>query len=173
MALVRTPNVGSRPDVALSIALNEFKTILTDEQQHQFSAIKPPEHNDALRLATEIDQGNTNRWGRCLGPRLISFLESVQQFSAIVDTFVSSNPKIAALVWGGVKMSLLIVNNFTTYFDKLSDLFMQLGRTCPRFTEFGALYATSPGLQTSLCEYYVVVVRLCKSAVEFTRKPRM
>ena len=43
-----------------------------------------------------------------MGPRLITFLESVQQFSGIVDVFVSSNPQMAALVWGGVKFALLV-----------------------------------------------------------------
>ena len=173
MALVRADSARPMHETSLLSALSDFKTVLTNEQSRQFTATVIPDANDAIRLATQIDHENNSRWGRCLGPRLVSFLESVQQFTKIVDTFVGSNPKIAALVWGGVKMSLLLVNNFTSYFEKLSELFMQLGRTCPRFAEFGTLYKISVGLQTSLCEYYSVVVRLCKSAIEFARKPRM
>ena len=170
MALVRAKAAKSNPDAVLSAALNDFKTVLTEEQSRQFNTTLSPDTNDAVRLATQIDHENTNRWGRCLGPRLVTFLESVQQFSKILDTFVSSNPEIAALLWGGVKLCLLLVNNFTSYFDKLSSLFMQIGRSCPRLAEFGALYKTSLGLQKSLCEYYAIVVRLCKLAVEFARK---
>ena len=171
MALVRVDTAKSRPEIALLAALDDFKTVLTDEQKRQLSATIKPDATDAIRVATQIDQENTNRWGRCLGPRLVSFLESVQQFSKVVDTFVSSNPEIAALLWGGVRLSLLLVNNYVSYFEKLSGLFMQLGRSCPRLAEFGTLYKTSIGLQRSLCEYYAVVVHLCKSVIEFAKKP--
>ena len=170
MALAQTTVARLQPAIALNIALGEFEAILTDEQKGRFTASLAPDANAAVKLAIEIDQDNVNRRGRCLGTRLVKFLESVQQFSDIVGTFVSSSPQIAALVWGGVKLSLLIVNNFTSYFDKLSNVFMQIGRTCPRFAELGTLYITSTRLQGVLCEYYAVVVKLCKSAVEFSRK---
>ena len=41
---------------------------------------------------------------------------------------------------------------------------MNLGRTCPRFTELGYLYPTSVRLQKALCEYYAAVVRFCKQS---------
>jgi hypothetical protein len=59
-------------------------------------------------LTAEIDSENAKRRSQCVGIRIFSFLESVQQFSGIVDTFVSSNPAIAALVWGSIKFALLV-----------------------------------------------------------------
>ncbi|MCJ1377484.1 hypothetical protein MMC17_000579 [Xylographa soralifera] len=171
MALVRMNVLNVRPESALSIALDDFRSILTEEQRTRFVTTPTPDANAAVRLATEIDRENVNRTGRCLGVRLLTFLESVNKFSNIVDTFVSTNPQIAGLVWGSIKLTLLVANNFISYFDKLSDMFMQLGRTCPRLAEFGSIYLTSTRLQRALCEYYAVVVSLCKSAVEFSRKP--
>ena len=170
MALVYTKVARLQPAIALNVALSDFEATLTDEQKARFATSLAPDANAAVKLAIEIDHENASRRGRCLGTRLVRFLESVQQFSDIVGTFVSSSPQIAALVWGGVKLSLLVVNNFTSYFDKLSNVFMQIGRTCPRVAEFGTLYITSTRLQRVLCEYYAVVVKLCKSAVEFSRK---
>ena len=170
MALVHATVARSQPAITLAVALSEFEAILTDEQKRRFTTSLAPDANATVRLAIEIDHHNASRRGRCLGTRLVKFLESVQQFSDIVGTFVSSSPQIAALVWGGVRLSLLIVNNFTSYFDKLSNVFMQIGRTCPLFAEFGALYITSTRLQRVLCEYYAVVVKLCKSAVELSQK---
>ena len=152
------------------MALSDFEAVLNEEQKSRFTATRTPDVNAAIKLAIEIDHDNASRRSRCLGTRLIKFLEGVQQFSSVIGTFVSSNPQIAALVWGSVKLSLLVVNNFASYFDKLSTLFMQIGRKCPRLAEFGSLYITSPGLQRALCEYYAVAVRICKSAIEFSRK---
>jgi len=36
------------------------------------------------------------------------FLDSLQQFSSVIDTFIQSNPQIVALVWGSVKFVLLV-----------------------------------------------------------------
>jgi hypothetical protein len=39
---------------------------------------------------------------------LHSVLQSVREFSAVIDTFVSSHPEIAALVWGGLKLTIQV-----------------------------------------------------------------
>ena len=48
---------------------------------------------------------------------------------------------------------------------------MRIGRTCPRYQDFGLLYPESTRLQGALCEYFVVIVHLCKQAVLFLKKP--
>ena len=158
MALVHTTVSRLQPAIALNVALRDFEAILTDDEKARFATSVAPDANTAIKLALEIDHENASRRSRCLGTRLMKFLESVQQFSDVVGTFVSSSPQIAALVWGGVKLCLLVANNFASYFDKISNVFMQIGRTCPRIAKFGALYITSTRLQQVLCEYYAVVV---------------
>lgn len=64
-----------------------------------------------------------------------------------------------------------MASGFASYFDNLSALFMNIGRTCPRYQDFGFLYPKSTGLQKALCEYFVVVIELCRQAVLFIRKP--
>ena len=48
---------------------------------------------------------------------------------------------------------------------------MKIGLTSPRYQDFGLLYPESARLQSALCEYFVVIVRLCKQAVVFLKKP--
>ena len=109
MALVIANQAISKPGVALVQALNDFESILSDEDKTQLHSQGAPDVMAALNLATTIDAKNTSHRRQCMGPRLITFLESVQQFSSIVDTFISSHPDIAALVWGGVKLTLLVL----------------------------------------------------------------
>ena len=47
---------------------------------------------------------------------------------------------------------------------------MKIGLTCPRYRDFGLLYPESMRLQNALCEYFVIIVRLCKQAVVFLKK---
>jgi ankyrin repeat protein/DNA replication protein DnaC len=58
----------------------------------------------------------------------------------------------------------------TSYLEKLSDLFMTVGRSAPRYQAMALLYPLSKNLQSSLSEYFIVVVRLCHQLFKFTQK---
>ena len=47
---------------------------------------------------------------------------------------------------------------------------MKLGSTCPRFDKYGALYPDSAEVQTALCNYYAIIIRLCRYSIESSRK---
>ena len=121
-----TPQAGSdAPSMALALAkaapiapvsnlreaLIDFEKVLTVEEKNEFRAQETPDATAAIKLTISIDKNPNKR--RCNASRLITFLESVQQFSttlsSTVDTLVSAHPEIAALVWGGVKLSLLVL----------------------------------------------------------------
>jgi hypothetical protein len=96
-------------DQPLRSALRDFQDILSPEQKRDLLAqATVPDAAAVIILTAEIDRENAKRRSRGVATRLFSFLESVQQFSTIVDTFVSSNPSIAALVWGSVKFAILV-----------------------------------------------------------------
>ena len=59
-------------------------------------------------FTAQLDRDNQLRKGRGIASRLYSILQSMQTFSTVVDTFVSSHPEIAALVWGSVKLTMLV-----------------------------------------------------------------
>lgn len=61
-----------------------------------------------LTFTAEIDQRNAQRRLRGVASRLYGVLESVRQFTSIIDTYVQAYPQIAALVWGSLKLTLLV-----------------------------------------------------------------
>jgi len=75
-----------------------------------FIATNPtsPETNAVLLFTAQVDQANASRRSRCVASRIHGFLGYVLQFSGVVDTFVSSNPATAALVWGGIRVFILV-----------------------------------------------------------------
>lgn len=46
---------------------------------------------------------------------------------------------------------------------------MSIGKHCPRYTEYQALYKDSDGLQRSLCNFYASLIRYCTEAVRALR----
>ncbi len=109
MALALSKAAPLQPEIKLAQALVEYENILSDEERSQLRAEGVPDATAAINLTTRIDRDCNDRRSRCMGPRLITVLESIQQFSTTVDTIISSHPEYAALVWGGVKLALLVM----------------------------------------------------------------
>lgn len=176
MALVVSSHTNTRegdPTIFLKQVLASFKDTLTDEQKRQYQAsATKPDAASVIAFVAEIDADNSNKSTarRCVAPRLHTFLESTQQFSHVVDTFVSSNPSIAALVWGGVKTAILTASNIASYFEKVTSMIMVIGRSCPVYQEFGQLYQGCVGLQRALCDYYAIIIQLCIKIINVSRR---
>lgn len=164
-----------RPTKALEDALAEFRELLSDEEKAQLQALTtttpgPPGPEAVLLFTAQVDSHNARRKSRCVASRISSFLEAVQQFTAVVDTFVSSNPTTAALVWGGVKVFVLAASNFSTFFDELTTCFMNVQRLCPRYAQYEFLYKDSLPLQQSLCTFYASLIQFCTRTMSSLRR---
>ena len=93
----------------LVAALSDFQDSLSVEQKAKLLAIdSAPDALAVLQFTAEIDSSNARRKSRCVASRLQNTLQSVQQFTTVVDTFVSSNPSVAAPIWGTFKVTILV-----------------------------------------------------------------
>ncbi|RYP49170.1 hypothetical protein DL768_005048 [Monosporascus sp. mg162] len=182
----------ARAEEELQGALHEFKSVLADEQRRELDEkAAVPDADGVLIFTAQLD--NKNRKGRSVASRLHSVLLSVQNFCSIFDTFAASRPEIAALVWGSVKLTMRvskprvglhrdsgartelwqIIINYTSYYEAVSELFMRLGKLCPVFAEYHALYPSSKRLQQSLISFHASIVRCCSHVVEALNRPCM
>jgi type II secretory pathway predicted ATPase ExeA len=168
-----------KPEIRLAQAVSQFEADLSDKQKIAFRTLKsqsrnsPPDPSDVMRLTAEIDCQMSRKAGRrCFGPRFTNFLQGVQQFAALGDVVVGGSQNLIACgVWSMVRMSLLAIVSFSCYVEKLSTLFMDIGRSAPRYQTMAQIYAQSKSLQSQLCEYFIVVVGLCRHLFTFTDKP--
>ncbi|KAI0414697.1 hypothetical protein F5X98DRAFT_348376 [Xylaria grammica] len=162
----------TNPTASLQAALGEFQSVLSDEDRKRLQSIKDkPEVDAAIQFTATLDQENAaKRKGPSISSRLYSVLLSVQQFSNVVDTFVSANPSIAALVWGTVKLTMLIVTNFLTYYEETSKAFVDFDRWSPRFSQYQSLFPTSARLQGAICEFHASIIRCCKQIVYMSQR---
>ena len=106
-----------KPEIRLAQAVSQFEADLSSEQKATFrtyrsqSCDSPPDPKDVMRLTAEIDRQASGKVGgrRCFGPRLINFLQAVQQYAALGDIVVGGAQNIIACgVWSLVRMSLLV-----------------------------------------------------------------
>ncbi|KAF5025652.1 hypothetical protein F66182_2258 [Fusarium sp. NRRL 66182] len=164
--------VVSRRDQSLENALNDFRAVLTQDQRHDLDAVRHvPDTHAVLIFTAELDAKRRTMKGHSIASRLYSVLQCVRDFSAVVDTFVSSKPEIAALVWGSIKLTMMVAVNFLSYFEVLTQLFMDLGRISPQFDQYQVLFPDSRGVQTALCDFHAAVVRCCQHVILAIRRP--
>ncbi|KAM5356809.1 hypothetical protein ACJ41O_003455 [Fusarium nematophilum] len=149
-----------KSDQILQDAVASFRSVLTDDQRLELDRAKSLPDTDAVLVFTaELDLRRRSQRGKSIASRLFSVLQSVRDFSSILDTMVQSNPDIAALVWGSVKLTMLVIVNFTSYYEAFSELFMSLGQVCPRFEQYQALFPTSQRVQKALCHFNASIIR--------------
>ncbi|MCJ1328293.1 hypothetical protein MMC10_004969 [Thelotrema lepadinum] len=176
MALALSNAAVLRPEIRLVKALSEYESVLDNAQKANFRSLKsgnPPVGEDVMRLTAQIDRDTVQhrRSRRCVGPRLTNILHAVQQFSTVVDIVVGGSQNvIACSIWGVAKFSLQLAIGFSSCFDKISTLFMAVGRACPRYHEFTILFPKSQSLRNAACLYFATFVRMCKQIVLFLRK---
>ncbi|CAI7632666.1 unnamed protein product [Penicillium discolor] len=169
--LPRAEAQGADPTQSLNAALKNFENILTEDQKREYQkSTTTPDIASVIEFVAEIDARNSSTKRRCVAPRLFTFLETTQQFTGVVNTFVSSNPIIAALVWGGVKTAILTASNVASYFDKVTSMIMRIGKFSPTYQKFGPLYPDCLGLQHALCDFYAIVINLCVKIIEVSRR---
>lgn len=63
------------------------------------------------------------------------------------------------------------MTNFLSYFEALSDLFMDLGRICPQYDEYQILFPNCEPLQQALFEFHASIVHCCRHVVAVAQRP--
>ncbi|CZS85808.1 unnamed protein product [Fusarium graminearum] len=179
MALVIRESGSLKPEIRLAQAVSEFEALLTSEQKSMFRTSRDravstaPTMSDVMRLTAEIDLKATSKHGRgrCFGPRMTNTLQAIQQFAALGDIVVGGGQNLIACgVWAVARFTLHTIIGYYTYLESLSQLFMAIGRNAPRYQTMAALYPKSKALQVNLCEYFIVITKLCHQSVLWTKK---
>lgn len=106
----------------LEAAVASFQAALNDDQRKELQEMtrrdKVPDADAILVFTAGLDSiSRQQRGGTSVSTRFHSFLSAVGDFCAVltggagcnvVDTYVSSHPEIEALVWGSVKITMIV-----------------------------------------------------------------
>ncbi|KAF5566592.1 hypothetical protein FNAPI_1052 [Fusarium napiforme] len=95
----------------LENAVAHFQATLTDEDRKRLQGLKelPHDAQSIIVFTAELDmQQSGKRRGKSIASRLTSFLQIIQQFTPIIDTYIQSNPDISALIWGSIKLTFTL-----------------------------------------------------------------
>jgi hypothetical protein len=167
-ALARSKAPSTTPTKELEDAVSDFESSLSNERRVQLQLLKSSddsqESNAAQTLLAHVKKEKDSRRRSRALLMMQGFLESVQEFSVIIDSIAGINP-IAATVWGAVKLFITYAIKFTHFSDDLTTCLNSVQDVCPRFKAYEFLYQDCQELKQAICSYYVVVFRFITKAM--------
>jgi hypothetical protein len=100
------------PD-SLAVALQEFQDGLAPDKKSDLLASKSvPDANAVLAFTAQLDSANAERGRRGVASCFCKFLPSVQQYSAVMDTYSQVKADTTSLIWGSLKLTIHVCRTF-------------------------------------------------------------
>ncbi|EWY83296.1 hypothetical protein FOYG_13134 [Fusarium oxysporum NRRL 32931] len=174
------PSTGDCTQSDRSVAITElenavahFQATLTDDDRKRLQGLKnlPHDAQSIIVFTAELDmQQSGNRRGKSIASRLTSFLQIIQQFTPIIDTYIQSNPDISALIWGSIKLTFMFLANFLSQFQSFVELLQGFGSLYSRLGHYQILFQDSTRLNDSICQFHTSVILCCEKVVYLIRQ---
>ena len=115
----------------------------------------------------EIEPPNTQ--GKAVVNRLDSILKFVNDFSAVVAVCFGADAKLAALVWGSIRMILTLASPTSDTFRDVVDMLEELSLTLPRFRYYEKSLPIDNAFENALVDVYTEVICFYARTIHFYR----
>ena len=86
-----------------------------------------------------------------------------------LDAYTSAAPLIMGPLWGIIRVILHIANEFTSYFDKLVDMFTKISDALPQLRTYESLFPNHERLIQALSFVYLDLINFCLMAKKLFR----
>lgn len=105
-----TASASGDPFEPLAESVRDFESQLSPQQRTRLRELKSiPDAEAVMTFTAELDAVSRSKRQRSVAIKLHAFLQSTGDFSQAINTPpLSSNPGIAAMVWGSVKFIMLV-----------------------------------------------------------------
>ncbi|KAF4484481.1 Ankyrin repeat and KH domain-containing protein 1 [Colletotrichum fructicola Nara gc5] len=151
-------------------AVNRFKSAVPKALSDQFARdtnTLSSLQDDIRSIQKEQGEGGSLR----NMPRLSKFVEAMSQLGQVIEVFVNANDFVC-FIWGPMKFLLGVRLTHRPYdtFDKLLNIYSQIGDTIPGLLEYKSTFEKRPTLMIVLHDYYSDILRFHELALKvFTR----
>ena len=102
--------------------------------------------------------------------RLDSVLKFVNDFSAVVAVCFGADAKIAALVWGSMRLILTLASSTSDTLRDVVDVLEELSLTLPRFRYYEKSLPMDDTFETALVDVYTEVICFYARTIHFYRR---
>ncbi|EUC39484.1 hypothetical protein COCMIDRAFT_10428 [Bipolaris oryzae ATCC 44560] len=149
---------------AFEAAKREFLSS-TSENSHnvlQFASIK------AVYDATDKIQREHSKSGTLRNLRRIEpYLDCLQHYAKVIDTFVRAKLDVLALIWGPLRIILLATKTYIDGYEKIWDTMAQVGVHLPQYEKYTEIFSQDDHMKRFLSLFYKDILDFHSTLLEF------
>ncbi|KAL2837355.1 ankyrin repeat-containing domain protein [Aspergillus pseudoustus] len=144
-------------------AVQDFFNRLTTDEKILFQATDKSEQliNDLV----DLDEKHKVSVSRKIVPNLQAFVTGVDRYAGAMDV-ISSTVSMMSPIWGCCRVVLQIAKEYSEYFDKLSEMFEEIGYNLTCLRRYPRLYPDNDVLKESMVDIFQAIVEFCVKARE-------
>lgn len=120
-------------------------------------------YNATKRLQEEQGKRGTLRNLR----RMNTYLQRLNEYAGILDTFVQTKPDILALIWGPIKLLIHLSSSLVKSMDAILDAMCMIGEKLPLFKGYAQLFAANQRVNHVLALIFRDVLDFHLAALNF------
>ncbi|KAI0099457.1 WD40 repeat-like protein [Daldinia grandis] len=148
-------------------ALDRFKQSISPDLAKDFSICSL---SHVQQVCKEIQQKHGNEGKLRYMGRLRGFIEAMEQFGKVIEIFVNAS-EIVCFIWRPIKFILLAASTHLDSFDRLLDVYAQIGDAIPGLQRYEATFIEHPPLATVLEDYYSDILQFHRIALSVFKRP--
>lgn len=151
---------------AFEAAKKAFRKDLKDDKLYQ--DILRTDSIDKLFEAIEKLQvtQDAERRLRRIG-KMKSILDKLQSFNSAMDTYAQVKPETMALVWGSIRVLLVLTDNVAKFADAVVTAMEDISDALPYFTDVVKIFDNNDKLRDKLALFYGDIIQFYTIAFNF------
>ena len=95
------------------------------------------------------------------------YLQRLSQFQYVIDTFMQVKPEILALIWGPIRLLLVLTSTLSKSYDAIREIMFDIGSRLPLFEAYSELFDTNDRILDVLCLFYQDILDFHLTALKF------
>jgi len=99
--------------------------------------------------------------------KIKTFLDKLSAYTSTVDTFVQVKPDIMALIWGPIRLLLVMTASITKFADAITQVMTKIGDALPQFVEITKTLSDNDRLKDLLALFYRDILDFHVIALKF------
>ncbi|KAF2138225.1 uncharacterized protein K452DRAFT_90147 [Aplosporella prunicola CBS 121167] len=118
--------------------------------------------------ATEEIQNEQSKSGTLRNLRMIQpYLDCLNHYAGVIETFAQVKPDVISLIWGPIKMILLVTKTYVKGYEKIWDAMAQVGARLPQFEKYARVFEQYSQIKQVLCLFYKDILEFHFTLLEF------
>jgi hypothetical protein len=150
---------------AYTIAHRSLQKTLSRDELSQIQATSSVK--DLHDIATKTQ--NLSRRGT---GRIRNMVQTLDQYSGVLDIVSQWHPEYSALVWGSIKWLLLVAMNYINLTQRIAAMLEEIGDNLPRFLLYQQLWPTSR-MSKVLSKLYAAIIEFLYCTITYFHRRRI